>query len=182
MVNIKENKAVNNVLSTHMGEAFQELSPLLQKFHTGKKSLNGKVDVVQGNALAKVLCWFMRFPKQGKSIELLVECDHGDEGMSWKRRFGDHVMASTFFKKGEYLVERLNGLQLSLKAIEEQGALVYEFSSAKYFGLPLPSILCPKVEAYEQETDGKYEFYVNVDMWLLGKVISYWGALELTDE
>jgi len=168
-----------SVLAIHMGEAFDRLSPLLQKAHIGKNCLRGTAKVERGNALAQIICTVFRFPKANPESNLSVECEHSADAMSWKRNFDGLKMESNFKKEGEYLVEYLGPLAMSFKAVEEKGALSYQFVKTKCFGIPMPNFLSPQVEAGEQELNGKYHFSVLVKMFLVGKVIAYSGELTL---
>jgi len=176
----KKPDAKPNLLSQHMGESFYQLSPLLQRFHSGKTTLIGEATVEGGNGLAKLICLVMRFPKQNSSVALRVDCDHQLDSMILNRQFGDHLMCSTFYRDGIYLVERLNGLSLYLKAVEQDGVLQYQFYRAKFLGIPMPKFLYPQVKAYEQEVDQKYYFFVDVSMCLIGRVIAYSGTLSIS--
>ena len=90
-------------------------------------------------------------------------------------------MASSFSSDGKLLVEKLNGLSLWFQALEKNGDLFYLFNKTKFLGVPVPSLFSPRVEAWERENSGHYEFFVCVRMWLIGLVISYWGTLNIME-
>ncbi len=168
-----------SVLIEHMGSQFYELAPLLQKSHIGHIELRGTAQVERGNLLAKMLCNIMRFPKVSASVPLTVDCQHTKEKMLWRRNFDGLIMASTFCKHHEYLVEYLGPLAMSFKAEAKDRELHYEFYKTRFLGIPMPKLFSPQVIAYEREANGLYQFYVSVSMCGLGKVISYQGKLEL---
>ena len=91
-------------------------------------------------------------------------------------------MNSSFYQDGDDLVEHLNGLHLYVKAVEREGDLHYQFHRAKFLGVPIPFIFCPKIIAYEKEVNTECHFTVDVTMWLLGKVIAYGGVISLYKE
>ena len=103
---------MNNVLMVHMGEHFKKLSPLLQYAHTGHKQLQGKAEVIRGNALAHLICSVFKFPKASSLVNLTVECLHAEHSMQWKRNFDGLNMQSSFSKQGQYLVEHLGPLDI----------------------------------------------------------------------
>ena len=168
-----------SVLEVHMGDNFKSLAPLLQKVHMGSIRLQGMAEVKRGNILARIICNFFRFPNENPNSKLRVDCEHSRDLMVWNRDFDGLKMGSKFSKKGEYLVEHLGPLAMSFKAVETNGALEYQFIKTKMFGIPMPTVLSPQVEAKEREIDGKYCFSVKVKMFLVGMVISYCGTLDL---
>lgn len=179
MTDKKKTAMEKNILQRHMGKDFENLSPLLQRFHSGKHTLLGNIEVENGKGLAWLVCRLMRFPRPGKAVVLRVECDHQDNHLIWNRYFGSYKMFSIFREKGEDLVESFNGLQLSVKAKAVNGEMHFNFHKTKYLGIPMPPILWPKVVAYEKEVNTKYYFFVDVQMLFLGKVIAYKGSLDV---
>ena len=169
----------NSIIALHMGKHFNNLAPLLQKFHIGKNELTGFADVERGNALAKLMCGILGFPKQGLKTPLTVICDRTANSMSWRRNFDGLIMASHFKSGDNCIVEYLGPLAMSFRAVEKQGELHYQYYKTKFLGIPMPGFLSPKVIAWEKEQDGEYYFSVEVRMFLVGKVIAYKGQLKL---
>jgi len=167
----------HSVLAVHMGDSFTKLSPLLQKAHLGHSRLSGIVNVKQGNSVARLLCNLFKFPKSGHDVDLTVNCKHNSDSMSWKRNFHGQFMNSSFRRHGDYLIETLGPLALMLKATEQNGTLIYQFEKTRFFGLPVPGFLSPRVTASEREENGRYRFSVVVNLFLVGMVISYGGLL-----
>lgn len=168
-----------SVLEVHMGENFKRLDPLLKKVHVGSVRLQGTVEVKRGGILARLICTFFRFPRENPNAKLRVDCEHNRDSMVWKRDFDGLKMESNFRRQGEFLMEYLGPLAMSFKAVETNGALEYQFIKTKMFGIPIPAVLSPQVEAVESESDGKYCFSVRVKMFLIGMVISYGGTLDV---
>ena len=170
-----------NILSNHMGDDFNRLSPLLRLAHTGTKKLEGKVTVRRGGKLANLICTVFGFPVESSEAHLIVECSHYDDRMDWVRFFDGFKMSSGFIADGHFLVEKLGPLAMSFKAVASDGELEYQFSKTKLFGIPLPSILSPKIVAYEKEIEGMYQFFVSVNMLIAGFVLSYGGDLKISE-
>ena len=165
-----------------MGDNFKKLSPLLQLAHTGTKRLEGIVSVKRGGVLANLICSIFSFPKENSNTRLIVECSHLKDKMVWVRYFDGFKMSSTFITNNHYLVEQLGPLAMNFKAINTIGSLEYQFAQTKLFGIPLPLIFSPKIVAHEQEVNGKYKFFVEVNMFIVGFVLSYGGELEISGE
>jgi len=172
---------VLNILSNHMGDDFNRLSPLLRLAHTGTTTLEGSVSVKRGGKIANIICKVFRFPSENPETHLIVECSHFSDRMEWVRYFDGFKMSSNFITDSHYLVERLGPLAMNFKAVANGGKLEYQFARTKLFGIPLPSIFSPKIIAYEQEVDGKYQFFVSVNMFMVGFVLSYGGDLKISE-
>jgi len=170
-----------NILSAHMGDDFNRLSPLLRLAHTGTKKLEGRVSVKRGGELANLICTVFGFPVENPETHLIVECSHFSDRMEWVRYFDGFKMSSIFIAESHYLVEKLGPLAMSFKAIVNGGTLEYQFARTTLFGIPLPSIFSPKIIAYEQEVDGRYQFFVSVNMFIVGLVLSYGGDMEISE-
>ena len=162
-----------------MGDDFNKLPYLVRLSHTGSKKLCGNISVKRGGRLAHVICSVFGFPVENPETQLVVECSHFNDGMEWVRYFDGFKMSSNFISEGHYLVERLGPLSMRFKAVANGATLEYQFSRTKLFGIPLPSIFSPKIIAYEQEIDGRYKFFVSVNMFIVGLVLSYGGDLEI---
>ena len=169
----------NSILPIHMGAGYQRLAPLLQQTHVGKKKLEGIAQVTRGNWIARIICAAFRFPKEESNVHLRVECEHSADAMTWKRDFNGLKMASHFHLKGDYIVEHLGPLALHFKVLERNGELHYQFVKTIFWGIPLPNILSPQVQASEREHNGQYHFSVVVTMFLIGNVIAYNGELSV---
>lgn len=166
-----------SILALHMGDSFNKLSPVLQKSHLGHSRLTGVASVTQGNIIARLICRLFNLPQSGANIDLTVDCEHDTNTMSWRRNFNGHLMNSSFRRKGEHLIEKLGPFALTLKATEQQGSLIYQFSKTAFLGIPLPRTLGPRIVASERDHNGRYQFSVEVNMLCVGKLICYGGLL-----
>ncbi|ARU54131.1 multipass membrane protein [Oleiphilus messinensis] len=168
-----------NIFTTHIGEEFHELSPLLQKVHTGHSRMEGCIAVKRGGKLANIICNIFGFPRHNLQTDLAVECDHNAESMVWVRYFDGLKMSSRFISGNNCLVEKLGPLSMRFKTRVNEGALEYHFLGTRLFGIPMPAFLCPQIKAREQEKNGYYSFNVSVSMFLIGFVLSYGGELSV---
>lgn len=167
-----------------MGEGFARLHPLLQQVHTGSVVIQGNIDVYRGGAIANIICNIFRFPPQKMSTPVTVHCHHDAHSIRWLRHFDQFQMASTFTRRGDYLVEHLLSgtiplLNLYCQPREENGGLNYRFTRMTFLRIPAPAFLRPNIFAREYEQAGKYCFQVHVTLPFIGKVISYGGEMEI---
>ena len=172
-------KDKGNILSNHMGPSFNRLSPILRRVHTGSQNIEGLVKIERGNILANIICNIFRFPKASDACILKVECHHTPTDLLWIRNFSGHIMKSSFSRRRNNLIEKLGPLDLMFSATEKNGSLNYNFFSKKLFGIPIPKILSPNIYALEYESNGEYNFKVQVKMLLIGPVLSYGGIMKL---
>ncbi|WP_444902500.1 DUF4166 domain-containing protein [Microbulbifer sp. SSSA007] len=171
---------MTNILSKKMGPSYDRLSPLIKELHTGKKVIEGEVNVERGRLLAHFICTLFRFPKQNHSCPLRVECHHTSDGILWMRNFDGLILNSKFASTGDLLVEQMGPLRMYFYPVEVGGTLAYEFIKTRIFGIPLPKIISPRIFAVEYELDGKYYFNVKVTMFAIGKILAYGGCMEFS--
>jgi len=169
-----------NVFIRHLGKQYPDLAELIKQAHIGDIQLTGSVFVRQGNLLARLLCKLLNMPKAGESVQLVVHGSHTDHEMRWSRTFDGHVMQSCFKEHGPYLVEKMGPISLWMQLRVADGALEYKLIRARFWGLPLPAFLAPKLKACEMEKTSGYDFAVRIDLPVIGKLIEYGGILKLS--
>lgn len=169
-----------NAFVKHLGEKYSDLAGLVKQAHTGHIRLEGNVYVRHGNGLAKLFARVLKLPPAGESLRLVVNGYHEVDQMRWQREFEGHRMQSCFRLKGEYLVENMGPVKLWMKLGVDQGVLEYHLSKASLWGITIPRIFAPRLNAYEKEVDHHYVFGVRIDLPILGKLIEYSGQLQLT--
>jgi len=169
-----------NAFVKHLGKNYNSLAELVKQAHTGDIRLEGDVVVRHGNSLAKYIARTLKLPPAGESVHLVVNGYHEEQQMRWQREFDGHLMQSCFRLNGEFLVENMGPVKLWLKLVVEQGVLQYHLSKASLWGIRIPSLLSPRLSAYEKEVDQDYVFGVRIDLPILGKLIEYSGKLQFT--
>jgi hypothetical protein len=172
-------RAPENALIECMNGAFAKLPDLVQRAHRGTIRLSGTVRVERGRGLGGLIALLMRLPKSNPKAELVVVAWHFDDQMIWSRTFDGRMFESTFRREGDFLVERRGPVALLLAPKAEGGRLVYRLAAARLGPLTLPRALCPSIDAWEGERDGRYAFEVSASLPLVGRVIGYGGELEL---
>jgi hypothetical protein len=168
-----------NAFEKVIGPAFTQLDPLIQKAHQGNIQLIGFVTVERGNRLARLLCDIMKMPAAGKQVPFEVSGEHYDDRMVWNRRFDQKQLFSCFRLEGSDFIERMGPIKLRLGIVNENGAVVYRVNKAQLWGIPLPGFLSPRLNARESERNGKYVFQVRVSLPVLGRLVAYYGELQL---
>ncbi len=77
------------------------------------------------------------------------------------------------------LGERFGPLTLIIRLEPSSTALLFVIETARWFGLSVPRVLRPRVEASEFVADGWYRFDVRIALPLVGPLIRYDGRLRI---
>lgn len=168
-----------NLFKDCLGERFDRLAPLVRQAHVGRVRLTGEVSVEQGNKLAQWICKLFSMPPAKAQCCLVVHGHHDANSMTWNRYFDDYPMDSYFYKDGRYLVERLGPIHMKMALAVDDGVLTYTLTKTRLLGLPIPTLIAPRVVAVETQVDDQYRFSVNVSMPLVGTLISYSGDMQV---
>jgi len=172
---------MNNLLEICLREDFHKLPPLVKAAHRGNTRLQGRADIQRGNVIAAILCTLTGMPRSARQAEFIVDGSHSAKGMHWKRLINGKAMNSWFALDGDLLVEKLGFIHMSMQLKVKNATLIYTIVKTKILGIPIPSLLAPKVEAREEQVDDKYQFQVEVSLPLVGRLIQYAGSLELIE-
>ena len=99
--------------------------------------------------------------------------------MIWNRQFGDRRFRSCFTLDRGRLIESLGPFRLRLRLEARDDRLHYVLERVALFGMPFPRSLLPSLEAWEGERAGRYEFAVEVQLPIIGRLVRYEGLLDL---
>ena len=104
------------------------------------------------------------------------------KGEVWERNFGGRKFKSRLTPgkgKNEYLMmEQFGALKFALAIAHKDGRLYFIPRRWFFLGIPMPQFLLPKGNTYETVRDGKFEFSVDLQVPILGRVAKYRGWLE----
>lgn len=175
-------RAGRNALQACLGSEFDRLPATVRRAHVGAVRLIGQARVMRGGALANGLANIMSLPPASDRIDMTVEGEHLPDRMIWNRRFGDRTFESCFRLRQARLIEALGPFRLQLRPEARDGRLVYALERVALFGIPVPRLLAPALEAWEGERDGRYDFAVEVRLPFLGRLVRYEGLLELREQ
>jgi len=170
-----------NAFIKHLGQDYDDLAELIKQAHLGHIRLEGNVYVRHGNTLARLFAGILNLPPAGESVHLVVDGYHEEQQMRWDRKFDGRLMQSCFRVKGEYLIENMGPACLWLTLGVEQGVLQYNLNRVSLWGITIPRWCAPRLVAYEKEVGSDYVFGVLIELPIVGKLIEYSGALQLTD-
>lgn len=176
-----------NSVTTWFGEHFAELHPLLQRLHREGGELIGEVELRHGQGLAGLLgrrlSAKLGLPSASRRCEMRVEIRHSASCLLWSRRFaGGQRMDSTFVPHGHYpaghWLESTGKLSLELGVQIIDGGWYWQQRRMRLFGIPLPTWLQPRSEAYKCIEAEQYRFSVAFTLPWLGLLFGYSGHLQ----
>lgn len=165
-----------------MGESFGRLEPPLQRFHSlsGPHLLQGQVQTeAPATRAARWLARCLGAPHQAMDGPIRFELDAGPGLERWTRHFPRQLMRSHLSGDGAHLVEQLGAVRLHFTLLEQGGALRMQLDGLRFFGVPCPRWLMPRVQALETGRDGAVFFDVRAALPGLGTVSAYRGHLLL---
>jgi hypothetical protein len=167
-----------------LGPVFADLPPHLQRLHQPgpQAQWSGRANVTRGKGpLVALVAGIFGFPPAGdQPVEVTFTTDaKGRE--TWSRRFAGRLMRSTQeagqARDAWLIVERFGPFRFSL-ALDRDGDRLSLIPRAWALGpLPLPRALMPHGPAWETETDGRFQFHVEIILPLIGPVVRYDGWL-----
>lgn len=175
------------LLEKVLGDAvFSRLPAALRSFHgpDGPPVWHGRAQVANGrNPIARLLRWIIGLPKAGNDIPITVSVDRltsdGDVAEVWTRNFGGSRFSSRLHldRQGR-LHERFGPVAFRLGADVHHERVSLPIVSARFLGLPLPRILVPHSDAFEEtDAEGRFRFDVKLTLPLVGLLVHYTGWL-----
>jgi len=169
------------------GESFQRLDPLIQRLHLYDHTLYGSIQVEYAKGVAgrigKTVSHKFGIPKTSGTSTLTVDISQSDGYLFWSRKFGDNGkrMDSKFYPVGNYphggWRESTDVVDITLGVEIINGAWHWKQKSVKIHGIPTPLFTSPKVIAFKEVVNGKYNFSVEVLLPGLGSLFKYSGLL-----
>lgn len=179
-----EQPASTSLYRRMLDKAYDRMPEPLRRMHDlrSEMSAEGLAQVERGtNWLARLVAMVMRFPEQGQDIPVRVEFRREGDREIWRRTFGGRSFFSTQEEgRGRFerlLYERFGPFAFGLALVLEEGRLKLVVRRWCVFGLPMPRALAPGGDAYEHAADGRFNFYVEIALPVVGLIVRYRGWL-----
>lgn len=168
-----------------LGDAWERLPPAIREMHAlsdRSRTVEGRARVERGTGLlARFVARLMRFPAAGEDMPVSVCFDLRDGVETWTRTFGTGSFFSTQFagtgRAERLLAERFGPLTFAMALVLEHDRLKLVLRRWSAFGVPMPKWLCPRSDAHETETAGRFHFHVAISHPLTGLIVRYTGWL-----
>lgn len=79
------------------------------------------------------------------------------------------------------ILERFGPVAVRLQVtLTDQRRLVLTPTAFRVFGVPLPKFMFPRGLTYEHQTDGRFNFHVDIIAPIIGRLVKYEGHLTQT--
>lgn len=163
-----------------MGPHYDQLAPSIQRFHrlSGQHELHGHVQTAAPEStLAQGLARLLGTPLQETAGPIHFTLNASPQIEVWTRHFPTHTMTSTLSLRGPQVEEHLGPARLRFDLAESGGSLTMTLQHLRFFGLPCPRWLMPRIVAQESGDGTTLHFHVEASLPLIGVVASYRGSL-----
>lgn len=167
-----------------LGGAFEGLPPRVKALHdcSAARKWVGTAQVTRGKGiLARVVGALIGFPKSAASVPVEVTLEPIDNGERWTRKFSGQEFHSTQRigrgRNEHLIVERFGIVDVALALVVEGERLNLVPRRWAIAGIPMPKILLPRGESFEFQSDGQFRFDVEIDVPIIGHIVSYKGSL-----
>jgi hypothetical protein len=170
-----------------LGDQFDRLPLEVRTAHSGETLLligQANADVASGWVPALIRTLF-GFPRPGRDMPVTIAFSTDAVGRdSWRRDFDGRRYASTMEagsgRRAGLLVERQQLFTWVFRLSVDAGRrLTLELIAADMLGIPMPRALAPRCHAFETGAGGKFTFDITVDLPVFGRLIRYWGVMEI---
>jgi hypothetical protein len=167
-----------------IGDAYATLPRPLQVMHDLKSELTatGVASVERGKGLfARLAAAIVGFPPVGDDVPVEVAFRLQDGRELWQRNFAGQRFESTQEegkgRSAQLLCERFGPLNFVMALVIEGERMRLMMRRWTLFGLPLPLVLAPRIDAYEFAEAGRFRFHVEISHPLTGLIVRYRGWL-----
>ena len=168
-----------------LGSAFHELPEQVVAFHsaTTAEVWRGKANVFRGKGLIpNLIAKIFGFPPTGDNVDVSVSLQISDQEETWTRDFGGNCFSSVQTlgkaKNQGLVVEKFGPVAFAMALVVKDNQLHLVLRGWEFFGVPMPKFLMPNGVGFEQQSDDKFEFNVEITAPLIGKFVAYKGWLQ----
>jgi hypothetical protein len=167
-----------------LGREWDALDEPVRRMHGDAPRLcaRGEADVGGAtNLVARLLRRMVGLPAPGTRCQLGFSIEREGNREIWKRNFSGSSMRSVLDSAGGRLRERLGPMAFLFDLHRDGDAIDWKLRSTRLLGIPLPRWMSGNVLSRSGSRDGRYTFEVDVQMPLIGTLVSYRGWLEIVD-
>lgn len=168
----------------HLGSRFESLPEKVRDFHSlqGKHELTGHVTIKGAETLVgRLLAVLMGFPAEAPDQPFSFVLDASAEREVWTRLFPTRTMRSCLSSRGKYLTEAFGPVRLFFEVEPAPDRLEMHLRRMTVLGIPIPRIFQPGVKAFEQESQGCFQFNIEASWPGNKRVVAYVGTLKLPE-
>jgi Domain of unknown function (DUF4166) len=162
-----------------LGNAFNELPPLLQQLHNGHpQRWVGDATVTWGKTWwVRLLLALARLPRPGRNIPCHVDFEPTPDGECLRRNFAGQRFHSHLRVRNGVMVESFGPVQLRITNTVRGQQLLQHCTASQMLGLPLPRALAMRVKAREWCSETGMHFDVSIGLGGGIQFLRYRGCL-----
>ena len=167
-----------------LGDAWQRLPAAIRALHatTGIARFSGRASVTTGKSIAaRIIGRVIGFPPAARDIPVDVIMNSTNDSERWTRNFAGHefssVMTAGDGRFSHLVCEKFGPVAFAMALILDNGRLKYVPRGWTFVGMPMPRFLAPQGATYESVADGRFHFHVEIELPLLGHIVTYDGWL-----
>lgn len=165
-----------------LGDGYARLPAALQRFHrlSGHTVLHGWVETqAPETMLARALAVCLGAPRSASSGPIRFELTSGPSEETWTRYFPTRKMTSSIRLVAGQVEETLGSARLTFNLVATEGQLSMQLAKMRFFGVPCPTWMLPRIVAEERGIDDQPHFHITAELPFVGRVASYRGHLEV---
>ena len=162
------------------GSDFEKLSPAVQAFHNSHTTAvyKGVFKVERGDTrIGKLLGNLSGLPAESSAADVVLTIIPSPKGETWNRVIGGRTFETKQWLEGDYIVERFQGMNISLLVRAENGNLIMKDVASTIFGIPLPPFFTPVINASVTEAGKGVSVSIEVRFRPFGRIIRYSGVI-----
>ncbi len=161
-----------------LGEGFDVLPLVLQRFHEVPARATGTVRVTRGaGRFVTALATLLRLPTPGEHVPVTLEVREAAQTEHWVRHFGPQSLVTKQWQQGALLCESAGPLRLGFQVQANATGMEFVVVRCWFCGVPLPRALSPRVQAQTRGTATGWWLQVSVEAPGLGLLTRYEGEL-----
>jgi hypothetical protein len=168
-----------------LDSAWSELPAEIRDLHDVRdtRRFQGRAKVSRGESLiAKLIGRIVGFPPAGTDVAVEVSMRKTNGREYWQRNFSGHKFSSVLSPgKGRFdklIKEQFGPVSIVMALVVDGDRLNYVPRAWTFIGLPMPNALIPRGQMCEYVADGKFHFHVEINLPIIGHIVTYEGFLE----
>ncbi len=163
-----------------LGEAFDTLPPVLQKFHDreGGGLATGVFSVMHAKGrLRGMLARVGRLPDPGSAIPVRLRVVVEGPRERWIREIGNRRLETVQWIGQGLLIEAVGPFRCGFQVDASREGMRLRSVRGWFYALPLPPVLTPRVEAVVTAQGDAWHLRVRIELPLLGLLAGYEGEV-----
>lgn len=163
-----------------LGEAFDTLPPVLQRFHdmANGGSASGVLRVTRGRGwLRHGLAALLRLPPEGERVPVRLRVVVEGERERWIRDFGSLRLETVQWARKGLLIEAVGPLCMGYRLVADEEGMRMECVRAWLSFLPLPAACTPRNGAVVKAGQLGWRVSVQIQVPVFGLLATYEGEM-----